>query len=68
MKEVIKKQFESAPKRKGDEKPRMTQMIGLVQRILTILTYIGFCHNQYTNMAATSHVKLDFLKSKVTFC
>ena len=35
MKEVIKKQFEKAPKRKDDEKTRMTQLIGLIRPILT---------------------------------
>ena len=35
VKEVIKKQFENAPKRKDDEKTRMTQMIGLIRPILT---------------------------------
>ena len=35
MKETIKKQFENDPKRKDDGKARMTQMIGLIQRILT---------------------------------
>ena len=35
VKEVIKKQFEKAPKRKDDEKTRMTQMTGLIRPILT---------------------------------
>ena len=35
VKEVIKKQFEKAPKRKDDEKTRMTQLIGLIRPILT---------------------------------
>ena len=35
VKEVIKKQFEKAPKRKDDEKPRTTQMIGLIRPIVT---------------------------------
>ena len=37
QKKVIKKQFEKAPKRKDDEKTRMTQMIGLIRAILTYL-------------------------------
>ena len=35
VKEVIKKQFENAPKRKDDEKTQMTQMIGLIRPMLT---------------------------------
>ena len=35
VKEVIKKQFENAPKHKDDEKSRMTHMIGLIRPILT---------------------------------
>ena len=35
MKEVIKKQFENAPKLKDDEKTRMTEMIGLIRPIST---------------------------------
>ena len=37
MKEVIKKQFENVPKRKDDEKTRMTQKLGLIRAILTYL-------------------------------
>ena len=35
VKEVIKKQFENAPKHKDDEKTRMTHIIGLMQPRLT---------------------------------
>ena len=35
MKEVNKKQFKNAPKRKDDEKTQMTQMIGLIRPVLT---------------------------------
>ena len=35
VKEVIKKQFENAPKCKDDEKTQMTQMIGLIRPMLT---------------------------------
>ena len=35
VKEVIKRQLESAPKRKDDEKIQMTQIIGLVRPMLT---------------------------------
>ena len=35
VKEVNKKQLDNAPKRKGDEKTQMTQIIGLIQPILT---------------------------------
>ena len=34
VKEVIKKQFENAPKRKDNEKTQMTQMIGLIRLML----------------------------------
>ena len=35
VKEVIKKQLDNAPKRKDDEKTEMTQIIGLIQPMLT---------------------------------
>ena len=35
VKEVIKKQFENAPKCKDYEKTQMTQMIGLIRSMLT---------------------------------
>ena len=35
VKEVIKKQFENAPKRKDDEKTKITQIIGLIRPILS---------------------------------
>ena len=35
MKEVIKKQLENASKRKDDEKIQITQIIGLIQPMLT---------------------------------
>ena len=35
VKELIKKQFEDAPKRKDDEKTQMMQMIGLIRPMLT---------------------------------
>ena len=35
VKELIKKQFENALKRKDDEKTQMMQMIGLIGPILT---------------------------------
>ena len=35
VKEVIKKQLDNAPKRKDDEKTEMTQIIGLIQPLLT---------------------------------
>ena len=35
VKEVIKKHFENAPKRKDDEKTKMTQMVRLIRPILT---------------------------------
>ena len=35
VKEVIKKQFEKATKRKDDEKTKTTQMIGLMRPMLT---------------------------------
>ena len=35
VKEVIKKQFENAPKGKDDEKTQMMQMIGLIRSMLT---------------------------------
>ena len=35
VKEVIKKQLESAPKRKHNEKTQMAQMIGLIRPMLT---------------------------------
>ena len=35
VKEVIKKQLDNAPKREGDEKIQMTQIIGLMRPILT---------------------------------
>ena len=35
VKEVIKKQLDNAPKCKDDEKTQMTQIIGLIQLILT---------------------------------
>ena len=83
MKEAIKKQFENAPKRKDDEKTRMTQMIRLIRLIILQLLLtpraqrvVLVCPNSisvcviinYTNVAATNHVKLGFLKSKVNFC
>ena len=34
VKEIIKKQLENSPKRKGGEKIRMMQMIGLIQPML----------------------------------
>ena len=43
MKEVIKKQLDNAPKGKDDEKTQMTQIIGLIQPMLT-----------YSNNFATS--------------
>ena len=60
MKEVIKKQLDNAPKGKDDEKTQMTQIIGLIQPMLTYgnnfatsvnatsmpTFYIGFCHYQ----------------------
>ena len=35
VKEVIKKQFENAPKRKDDEKTQIAQMIRLIRSMLT---------------------------------
>ena len=35
VKEVIKKQLGNATKRKDDEKTQMTQIIGLIQPVLT---------------------------------
>ena len=35
VKDVIKKQLGNATKRKDDEKPQMTQIIGLIQPMLT---------------------------------
>ena len=35
MEEVIKKQFENAPKREDDQKARMTLMIALIRPMLT---------------------------------
>ena len=37
VKEVIKKQFENAPKRKDDEKRQLTQMVGLIRPMLNQL-------------------------------
>ena len=37
LKEVIKKQFENVPKRKDDAKIQMTQIIGLIRPMLTLL-------------------------------
>ena len=34
VKEIIKKQLDSASKRKGDEKTQMTQILGLMQPML----------------------------------
>ena len=34
-KEVIKKQFDNVPKHKDDEKTQMTQIIGIIQPMLT---------------------------------
>ena len=106
VKEVIIKQFESAPKRKDDEKSTITQMIGLIRpsfssiklslklslkllefkwgKVIIILHFLltprawgvilVYPHSisvsvviNYTNMAATSHVKPGFSKSKVSF-
>ena len=87
MKEVIKKEFENAPKRKDDEKtqiisdltfsriklslklslrllltPRAWRVVLVCPHSISVSVIIN-----YTNMAATSHVKLGFLKSKVNF-
>ena len=35
VKEVIKKQLDNAPKRKDDEKIQMTQIVGLIEPMLT---------------------------------
>ena len=35
VKEVIKKQLDNAPKRKDDKKTQITQIIGLMQPVLT---------------------------------
>ena len=35
VKEVTKQEFDNTPKRKGDEKTLMTQMIGLIRPMLT---------------------------------
>ena len=35
VKEVIKKQLDNAPRCKDDEKTQMTQVIGLIQPLLT---------------------------------
>ena len=106
VKEVIIKQFESAPKRKDDEKSTITQMIGLIrpsfssiklslklslkllefkwEKVIITLHFLltsrawgvilVYPHSisvsaviNYTNMAATSHVKPGFSKSKVSF-
>ena len=106
VKEVIIKQFESAPKRKDDEKSTITQMVGLIRpsfssiklslklslkllefkwgKVIIILHFLltprawgvilVYPHSisvsvviNYTNMAATSHVKPGFSKSKVSF-
>ena len=36
VKEVIKKQLDNAPKRKDDKKTQITQIIGLMQPVLTL--------------------------------
>ena len=36
VKEVIKKQVDNAPKRKDDKKTQITQIIGLMQPVLTL--------------------------------
>ena len=35
VKEVIKKEFDNAPKHQGDEKTQMTQTMGLIRSMLT---------------------------------
>ena len=47
VKEAMKKQLENSPKRKGDEKTQMMQMIGLI-RLMLIKTWnsiVGFIFN-----------------------
>ena len=79
VKEVIKKQLGNTPKRKDDEKQKWRKVefkwekVTILRLLLTPLAWrvVLVCPHfisvsviiNYTNMAATSHVKLAFLKS-----
>ena len=61
MKEVIKKQLENSPKRKGGEKTRMMQMI----RLMRLIELMG--HYEFIFSYAQARKYLKFFPHKVVF-
>ena len=74
MKEVIKKQLENAPKRKGGGKTQMIQLIGLIQPLLIkiwncIVGIIFYClilgHSKLMNSIRLKHLNIKVLAFEV---
>ena len=74
VKEVIKKQLENAPKRKGGGKTQMIQLIGLIQPLLIkiwncIVGIIFYClilgHSKLMNSIRLKHLNIKVLAFEV---